>query len=85
MADGARTPRRRGSRKKPEQPPRWTPEWWLSWFPVLMRFGALAGVAHQAIWEQFDRPYLLALYGAMLGLSEVAEAVRENRNGGGGG
>lgn len=46
-----------------------------------MRYGALLGVFHQAVFAKFDRPYLLALYGAMLGLSEVAQAVKEGRNG----
>lgn len=49
----------------------------LAWFPVVMRYGALAGVFHQAIYAKFDRPALLALYGAMLGLSEIAAAFRE--------
>lgn len=42
-----------------------------------MRYGALLGVMHQAIWVNFDRPSLLALYGAMLGISEIASAMRD--------
>lgn len=43
----------------------------------MMRYGALAGVFHQAVFERFDRPALLALYGAMLGLSELAQSLRD--------
>lgn len=53
-----------------------TPDTLLAWFPVVMRYGALIGVLHQAVWAKFDRPSLLALYGAMLGLSEVVEALK---------
>lgn len=52
-----------------------TPEALLAWLPVVTRYGALLGIAHQAIFEQFDRPTLLALYGAMLGLSEIGSAM----------
>ena len=62
----------RSSRKS-----RFTPENFLAWFPVVMRYGALLGVFHQAVWVELERPSLLALYGAMLGLSEVAEALKE--------
>lgn len=48
----------------------------MAWFPVIMRYGALIGVAHQAIFAKFDRPALLALYGAMLGLGEVVAALK---------
>jgi hypothetical protein len=58
------------------------PETFLAWFPVVMRYGALIGVLHQAVWENFDRPYLLAVYGAMMGLGELAAAVREQRTNG---
>jgi hypothetical protein len=47
----------------------------LAWFPVILRYGAVLGVIHQAVFEEFDRPYLLALYGAALGLSEVVSVV----------
>ena len=52
-----------------------TPEWWLRWFPVVLRYGALAGVLYETVFEQFDRPYLLALFGAMLGIGEVGAGV----------
>lgn len=52
-----------------------TPELWLRWFPVLLRYGALAGVFYETVFEQFDRPYLLALFGAMLGIGEVGAGV----------
>lgn len=57
---------------------RFSPDAFLEWFPVLLRYGALAGVFHQAVFAKFDRPYLLALYGAAMGLSELAQAVRAN-------
>jgi hypothetical protein len=65
---------------KPE--PRYTPERALAWFPVFVRYGALIGVAVEAIIsignrQLPERPYLLALYGAMLGLTEIAEALRD--------
>ena len=65
------------SRSQHPSSPRFSPDWFMGWFPVVMRYGALFGVAHQAIWREFDRPSLLALYGAMLGLSEIAEALKD--------
>ncbi len=62
-----------------------TPDRWLAWFPVLLRYGALAGVFYETIFEQFDRPYLLALFGAMLGLGEFVQAARSSRGGNGNG
>lgn len=58
------------------------PDNFLAWFPVIMRYGALIGVFYETVFEQFDRPTLLALFGAMLGLSEVAAAVREAKSNG---
>ena len=57
-----------------------TPDVFLRWFPVIVRYGAIVGVAHQALFASFDRPYLLALYGAALGLNELAQAITR-RNG----
>lgn len=57
------------------------PEWWLRWTPVLTRYGALCGVAWETLVRDVDRPYLLALFGAMLGLGEVAAAWRIKREG----
>lgn len=51
-----------------------SPEAFLRWFPVLLRYGALAGVAYETLFRSFDRPALLALFGAMLGLGEVTAA-----------
>lgn len=56
-----------------------TPELWLRWFPVLLRYGALAGVFYETVFEQFDRPYLLALFGAMLGIGEVGAGLAKVR------
>lgn len=75
----------RGRQSNGAPPPRFTPESFLAWFPVVMRYGALAGVLHQALWKNFDRPSLLAVYGAMMGLGELAAAIREQRNGKNGG
>jgi len=47
----------------------------LDFFPVLMRYGGFAGVCYEALGQHFDRPYLLALFGAMMGLSEITRAV----------
>lgn len=63
-----------------------TPDRWMAWFPVVLRYGALVGVLYETAFEQFDRPYLLALFGAMLGIGEVAQAVgsaRKREEGGG--
>jgi hypothetical protein len=47
----------------------------LDFFPVLMRYGGFTGVCYEALGQHFDRPYLLALFGAMMGLSEITRAV----------
>lgn len=57
------------------------PEPWLAWFPVVMRYGALAGVAYETLVENFDRLGLLALFGAMLGVGEIAKAVGSAQKG----
>lgn len=59
------------------------PDTWLAWFPVMLRYGALAGVFYETMFEQFDRPYLLALFGAMLGVGELVQGIRITRNGNG--
>jgi hypothetical protein len=48
----------------------------LDWFPVLARYGGLIGVFYEAVYQKLDRPYLLALFGAMMGLSELSRAMR---------
>jgi hypothetical protein len=48
------------------------PETFLAWFPVALRYGALIGVAYETVFEQFDRPYLLGLFGTMLAGGEIA-------------
>jgi hypothetical protein len=52
----------------------------LSWFPVLMRYGGLSGVAFVAVvWLLTERvePSLLALFGGMMGVGEGVDALRE--------
>jgi hypothetical protein len=66
-----------GGRRPRKKQRRLDPDTFMSWFPVAMRYGALVGVFHQAVFADFDRPALLGLYGMMLGLSEVIEAMRE--------
>ena len=46
-----------------------------------MRYGALAGVAYETLVENFDRLGLLALFGAMLGVGEIAKAVGSAQKG----
>ena len=53
------------------------PETWLSWLPVVTRIVALLGVAYQVLIVDFDRPYLLMLLGAMLGLAEIGTALKQ--------
>ncbi len=52
------------------------PEWWLAWFPVALRYGGLAGVAFEVLVEKGDRLGLLALLGGMMGVGEMAQAIR---------
>lgn len=56
-----------------------TPDFWLAWVPVLTRYGALAGILYETVFEQVDRPVLLGLFGAMLGMNEIASAARARR------
>lgn len=58
-----------------------TPDSFMAWWPVVVRIAALAGVAWQTAFERFDRPYLLGLFGMMMGFSEIASALRERKNG----
>ena len=51
------------------------PENFQAWMPTVIKLVALGGVAWQTLVEEFDRPYLLALFGAMLGLGEVVSAA----------
>jgi len=55
-------------------------EWkWLR--DVIMFFGGLAGVIYETVATSTDRPVLLALFGAMMGLPFFIRAD-ERRNGG---
>lgn len=58
-----------------------TPDSFMAWWPVIVRVAALVGVFHQAAFARFDRPYLLGLYGAMMGITEIVSALRDRKNG----
>lgn len=51
------------------------PEAVQQWMPTLIKAVALVGVGYETLGEDFDRPYLLALFGAMLGIGEVVQAA----------
>jgi len=51
------------------------PEVVQQWMPTLIKAVALVGVGYETLGEDFDRPYLLALFGAMLGIGEVVQAA----------
>lgn len=57
------------------------PDFWLAWFPVVLRYGALAGVTYETLFEHLDRLGLLALFGAMLGVGEMAQAIGSAQKG----
>lgn len=48
-------------------------------FPVAMKYAGLVGVAYETLWEQIDRPYLLGLFGTMMGIGQVAQALQTKR------
>jgi hypothetical protein len=59
----------------------------ITW-PDIFKTAAILGIAYETLLEEFDRPYLLALFGAMLGLGEFVQAAfawRRNGNGNGNG
>ncbi len=49
-----------------------------AWFPVVQRylllFGGLMGVGYETVIDKIERPYLLVMFGGMMGLSEIAHA-----------
>jgi hypothetical protein len=51
----------------------------------VLRFAGLAGIAWQTIVDHSDRPELLVVFAAMVGLDQVLkwDAQRRERNGGG--
>lgn len=52
----------------------------LEWFPVLIRYGGLLGVAFMiAFWALTDRfqPGIALFLGAMIGLNEGREALKD--------
>lgn len=63
------------SADRPPQRRSLTPDLILAWWPVVVRIAGLIGVAHQAVFARLDRPWLLGIYGGMMGLSEVASAI----------
>jgi hypothetical protein len=52
--------------------------------PAIIKLVALVGVGYETIGEEFDRPYLLALFGAMLGIGEVVQAATSRSKNGNG-
>lgn len=50
-------------------------------FPVIMKYAGLAGVIYETAWAETDRPYLLALFGAMMGLGQWLQTARPNDGG----
>lgn len=51
-------------------------------FPVIMKYAGLAGVIYETAWTDTDRPYLLALFGAMMGLGQWLQYLKPNDNNG---
>ena len=45
-------------------------------FPVIMKYAGLLGVAYEMFWVNIDRPYLLALFGAMMGLGQWLQILK---------
>lgn len=41
-------------------------------FPLLLRYVGLLGAVYETVFEHADRPALLMLFGAMMGLSTLA-------------
>lgn len=63
-----------------------TPELWLAWLPVATRITALVLVAYEVVIDKLERPTVLMLLGAMLGVGEVTAAWKQTRlNGNGNG
>jgi hypothetical protein len=53
-----------------------------SWYPTVQRYAllffGLVGVGYETVVDRLhDRPYLLVLFGGMLGLGEIAHAWRK--------
>ena len=63
------------ARDESEKPGGLTPDSFMRWWPVVVRVSALIGVAHQAVFARLDRPYLLGLYGTMMGVTEIVDAL----------
>lgn len=45
----------------------------------MLFFGGMMGIAYEAGWEHIDRPELLILFGAMVGLPGVVRADKNRR------
>ena len=54
-----------------------------AWFPTVQRYAlmvfGLVGVGYETVVDKVDRPYLLVLFGGMLGLSEIAHSWAQRR------
>ena len=59
------------------------PDPWTTWWPrlrdAMLFFGGMAGIAYETAWEHIDRPELLILFGAMVGLPGVVRADAARR------
>ncbi len=48
------------------------------WFPVVQHYlllaGGLLGVGYETVVDKIERPYLLVMFGGMMGLAEIAHA-----------
>lgn len=49
-------------------------------FPVIMKYAGLAGVIYETGFAEVDRPYLLALFGAMMGLGQWLQILKPDSN-----
>lgn len=49
---------------------------WLLWRDVLLFFGGLGGLLHETLLQKGERPDLLVIYTAMMGLPAFLEGDR---------
>lgn len=56
---------------------------WQVWRDILLFLGGLVGVLHETVATNTERPALLVLFAAMMGLPAFFRADESRRNGGG--